>query len=81
MARLPTTIAPLNGDEANAISQAEQKVLEQLVRGLSNKGIAAVLVLSPRTIESHISNLLSKTGCSSRTQLLLWALSRESDKG
>ncbi|MCU0529193.1 MAG: helix-turn-helix transcriptional regulator [Cyanobium sp. Prado107] len=81
MARLPTAIAPVNGHEANAISQAEQKVLEQLERGLTNKGIAAVLVLSPRTIESHISSLLSKTGCRSRTQLLLWALSRQSDKG
>ena len=53
---------------------AELRVLEQLRRGFSNKGIAAVLVLSPRTVESHVSQLLAKTGCANRTQLLLWAL-------
>ena len=43
-------------------------------RGLSNKAIAAELVLSPRTVECHISHLLAKSSCRSRTQLLLWAL-------
>ena len=63
-----------SGGPGNAISPAEVRVLEQLQRGLSNRGIAAALVLSVRTVESHISNLLSKSGCSNRTQLLLWAL-------
>ncbi|CAK6693154.1 MULTISPECIES: response regulator transcription factor [unclassified Synechococcus] len=52
---------------------AEQRVLGWLVRGLSNKAIAAELVLSPRTVESHVSSLLAKAGCSNRSQLLLWA--------
>ena len=56
------------------VSGAERRVLLHLLRGLSNRGIAAALLLSPRTVESHISNLLAKTGCNSRTQLLLWAL-------
>ena len=56
------------------ITAAEQRVLLELGRGLSNKAIAEALVLSPRTVESHISNLLAKTGCRNRTQLLLWAL-------
>jgi len=49
-------------------------VLTALRRGLSNKAIAAELVLSPRTVESHMSHLLAKSGCCSRTQLLLWTL-------
>ena len=53
---------------------AEALVLAQLQRGLSNRDIARQLVLSHRTVESHISNLLAKTGCRSRSQLLLWAL-------
>ncbi|MCP9808767.1 helix-turn-helix transcriptional regulator [Cyanobium sp. HWJ4-Hawea] len=53
---------------------AEERVLAELRRGYSNKGIAALLVVSPRTVESHISQLLAKTSCNSRTQLLLWAL-------
>ena len=55
------------------VTEAEQRVLERLVQGLSNRAIAADLVVSPRTVECHISHLLAKTGCTSRTQLLLWA--------
>mgnify|MGYP006290635031 CR=1 FL=1 len=61
---------------SDAVSGAERRVLLQLLQGLSNRAIAAALVLSPRTVESHISNLLAKTGCRSRSQLLLWALAK-----
>ena len=59
---------------SDCVTAAERRVLERLVQGLSNRAIAAELVVSPRTVECHISHLLAKTGCSSRTQLLLWAL-------
>ena len=66
MAVLNAALAPL--------TPAEQRVLDQLILGHSNKAIAAALVLSPRTVESHVSHLLAKTQCRSRSQLLLWAL-------
>jgi DNA-binding NarL/FixJ family response regulator len=69
-----SSIPPALPAPGNAISPAEQRVLAALLDGLSNKGIAERLVLSPRTIESHVSQLLLKTGCRSRTQLLLWAM-------
>ena len=56
-----------------AVTPAEHQVLRHLLQGLNNRSIAAALVLSPRTVENHISRLLAKTGCQSRTQLLLWA--------
>jgi len=56
------------------LTPAERRVLQELERGHSNKAIAAALIVSPRTVESHMSSLLAKTGCQSRTQLLLWAL-------
>ncbi len=56
------------------ITPAEDRVLQLVRRGGSNRSIAAELVLSPRTVESHVSSLLAKTGCRSRSQLLLWAL-------
>ena len=65
----PATLLP-----DTPFTPAELRVLEQLRRGHSNKGIAGVLVLSPRTVESHVSQLLAKTGCTNRTQLLLWTL-------
>jgi DNA-binding NarL/FixJ family response regulator len=53
------------------ISPAEERVLAVLRSGASNREIAAALYLSVRTVESHISNLLAKTGCRNRTQLVL----------
>ena len=61
-------------DHPEPITPAEARVLGALRRGLSNRGIAGVLVVSPRTVESHISTLLAKTGCGNRTELLLWSL-------
>jgi DNA-binding NarL/FixJ family response regulator len=62
-------------NRVDPITPAESRVLQALHQGLSNRGIASVLVVSPRTVESHISSLLAKTGCRNRTQLLLWSLS------
>jgi DNA-binding NarL/FixJ family response regulator len=61
------------------ITAAEARVLQELRQGSSNRSIAAALVLSPRTVESHVSSLLAKTGCRSRTQLLLWALAEPAE--
>ncbi|MCX5966856.1 MAG: helix-turn-helix transcriptional regulator [Cyanobacteria bacterium] len=58
------------------ITPAEDRVLQLVRRGGSNRSIAAELVLSPRTVECHVSSLLAKTGCRSRSQLLLWALTQ-----
>lgn len=60
--------------DQSEITAAERRVLQQLELGYSNKAIAAALILSRRTVESHMSSLLAKTGCQSRTQLLLWSL-------
>jgi DNA-binding NarL/FixJ family response regulator len=59
--------------EDPGISPAEQRVLAVLRSGASNREIAAALYLSVRTVESHISSLLAKTGCRNRTQLVLRA--------
>ena len=67
----PHTVALIEG-----ITPAEEKVLKAVMQGLSNRAIAGCLVLSCRTVESHISHLLAKTGCRSRTQLALWGLAR-----
>jgi DNA-binding NarL/FixJ family response regulator len=67
---------PAPGTPLGVITPAEAKVLSLVQLGESNRGIAEALVLSPRTVESHISNLLAKTGCRNRTQLTLWSLGR-----
>lgn len=60
----------------DGVTPAEERVLAAVMQGLSNRAIASLLVVSSRTVESHISHLLAKTGCRSRTQLALWGLAR-----
>lgn len=69
-------VHPSPGPTADPVSitPAEHRVLGALCDGSSNRAIAACLVISTRTVEGHISSLLLKTGCNSRTQLVLWAL-------
>ena len=54
------------------LTPAEIGVLHLLLQGKSNRAMAEILVLSVRTVESHISSSLVKTGCRSRLQLSLW---------
>ena len=54
------------------LTPAETGVLDLLLQGKSNLEIARTRVVSIRTVESHISSCLGKTGCRSRLQLSLW---------
>lgn len=56
------------------LTARETEVLNLVARGLSNQMIADVLVLSERTVRSHVSNVLSKLHLASRTQAALYAL-------
>jgi ATP/maltotriose-dependent transcriptional regulator MalT len=51
------------------VTVRESEVLELVAAGLSNAAVAQRLVLSPRTVETHVASLLSKTGAGSRGQL------------
>ena len=65
---LPPSAGPLR------LSPAEQSVVTLLLDGLSNKAIAQRMILSPRTVESHMSIALAKTGYQSRLELTLWLI-------
>ncbi|MAS28509.1 MAG: transcriptional regulator [Synechococcus sp. TMED187] len=60
-----------------SLSPAERAVTDLLVQGLSNQAIADALVLSVRTVESHVSHSLVKTGCTSRLELVVWLLGQQ----
>ena len=55
------------------LTQREREVAALIARGKSNREIADALVVAPRTIETHISSILSKLGFASRTHIALWA--------
>jgi DNA-binding NarL/FixJ family response regulator len=51
-------------------------VLGHIVAGRTYGEIARELVLSEKTVSSHVSHLLSKTGCANRVDLAPWAARR-----
>jgi len=65
---------PKNG---NKLSQREQEVVQRAAAGRTNREIAAAMFLSPRTVETHISNSLRKLGLLSRDQLHTHVLATE----
>jgi len=56
------------------LTTTELKVVQHVARGLSNREIADELGVSQRTVESHVSNVLGKTGLHNRTELARWAI-------
>ena len=56
------------------LTPTEQKVIQLVAKGMSNREIASDLSVSQRTVESHVSNMLGKTGLSNRTELARWAI-------
>lgn len=68
----PVTRAP-SRDVTESLTAREREVVELVARGHSNRQIAAALVVSERTAETHVAHCLAKLGLSSRSQLAAWA--------
>jgi len=66
----PSSLPP--SDEA--LTEREVEVLILVARGLPNQDIAQSLVISERTVRTHVSNILSKLHLANRTQAALYAL-------
>ena len=56
------------------LTEREIDVLKLLARGMNNAEIAEALVVSKRTVDSHINNILAKLQVANRTQAVLYAL-------
>jgi DNA-binding CsgD family transcriptional regulator len=50
------------------LTNRQIEVLRKLARGMTNRDIADELVLSPRTVEMHVANILNKLGCNNRAE-------------
>ena len=57
-----------------ALTRREREIARLVADGLANRAIAEKLVLSERTVETHVRNLLTKLGLTNRTQVAAWAL-------
>jgi DNA-binding NarL/FixJ family response regulator len=56
------------------LTERELEVLRWIASGLNNREIAAKLVISEKTVKTHVSNLLGKLSLGDRTQAAIWAL-------
>ena len=61
-------------ESPESLTKRETEVLRLLAQGKANKEIAAALVIGEKTVKTHVSNILSKLGVSSRTQAALYAV-------
>jgi predicted ATPase/class 3 adenylate cyclase/DNA-binding CsgD family transcriptional regulator len=62
----------------SALTLREQEVVKLVARGLTSRQIAEELVLSERTVEKHVRNILKKLNLSSRTEVAAWVEAQRS---
>lgn len=58
------------------LTSREREVAAQIAQGKSNQAIAADLFLSLKTVEAHVTRILSKLGFTSRSQIAGWAVAK-----
>jgi non-specific serine/threonine protein kinase len=74
----PQLTAPTsNGPDP--LTRRERQAAELVSQGLSNRDIAARLVISTRTAESHVHNIMTKLGFTNRAQLAAWVATYRHD--
>ena len=56
------------------LSEREIQIIDLVATGLTNQEIAQTLEISKRTVDNHISNILTKTETENRVALVRWAL-------
>ena len=61
-------------DRVGSLTPRERDVLAEIARGRSNREIARALVLSEKTVKTHVSNILMKLDLADRTQAALFAV-------
>jgi DNA-binding NarL/FixJ family response regulator len=62
-----------NGSSLESLTPREQETLLHVAQGLTNRQIADTLVVSVKTVDSHVANLIKKLEVSNRSQLTAFA--------
>lgn len=68
--------APQRSSPPSQLTPRERQVAQLVAEGMSNKEIAAKLVISLRTAEGHVERILTKQGFKSRAQIAIWVTQR-----
>ena len=62
------------------LTPAEERVFWEVIQGFTNKQISELLYISPRTVQTHLSNILNKLNLENRTQLVRFAYEQGYEK-
>jgi non-specific serine/threonine protein kinase len=57
---------------ADILTKREKQIATLVAQGMSNRDIADSLVISKRTADTHVENILTKLGFTSRNQIAVW---------
>jgi DNA-binding NarL/FixJ family response regulator len=68
------TAKQLTKKQYGGLTTREREVAARVAQGKTNRAIAEELVLSERTVEKHIENIMAKLGSDSRAQIAVWAV-------
>jgi len=64
-------------DSYNLLTDREKEVLQLLAEGKSNKEVAALLNLSPYTVETHRNNMMQKLNLHNTAEIVLYAVRKK----
>ena len=60
------------GERWESLTEREREVLQLLAEGLDNAAIAEASCVTPKTVEYHVTNILSKSDVASRLEPVVW---------
>ena len=75
-AQLRTPADKITSEKPDVLSEREFQVLQKGAEGLSNKQIATLLSIGPRTVQTHWRNIFDKLGVYSRTEAIVYCLKK-----
>ena len=75
-AQMHTPLSRLSTEKPDVLSEREFQVLQKGAEGLSNKQIATILSIGPRTVQTHWRNIFDKLGVYSRTEAIVYCLKK-----
>jgi DNA-binding CsgD family transcriptional regulator len=73
---LPSTPQRAESERFAGLTERERAVAALIAQGKSNQEIATALVVSKRTVETHVGNIMAKLGTTTRAHVVAWAIAQ-----